>query len=178
MEQHHFDATQGWGAYDTGQSAISCAHANVYPIRTTCHNAPWWIGTNAGHGHETEVVTYDTDGKHMLSATTTTLAAVCPPSGVAGTTGTPTGRALCPRRASQRRLWSVTGMNAQGQGVQPRAGRARRRSGAATAYSTDQMVALRQTLPARDHWKRESTQVRRISTSPAPPTAAASDRST
>jgi RHS repeat-associated protein len=48
--------------------------------------------TNAGHGHETEVDTYDTDGKHVLSATTTTLAAVCPPSGVAGTPGTSQSR--------------------------------------------------------------------------------------
>ena len=74
---HVYEVTEGWGIYDTAQ--IACKSGSP------CHNAPWWHIGNAGHGHETEVDSYDIGGSTLLSQTTTSYNLVCPPSGVTAT---------------------------------------------------------------------------------------------
>ncbi len=80
---HKYDATRGWGLYDTSQ--VTCFAPNP------CHADPWWNPTNALHGHEVETDQYDTDGTTLLSKTTTQYSVTCPPSGVSGTGSTSYG---------------------------------------------------------------------------------------
>ena len=77
VDVHKYEVTDGWGIYDTAQ--IACKSGSP------CHNAPWWHIGNAGHGHETEVDSYDIGGATLLSQTTTSYNLVCPPGGVTAT---------------------------------------------------------------------------------------------
>jgi RHS repeat-associated protein len=86
---HKYEATEGWGVYDTNQG-ISCAASSLPPINTTCHASPWWHLANVGHGLEYEADYYDTNGTTLLKKTTAQYQAVCPPSGVSGTPSDPT----------------------------------------------------------------------------------------
>ncbi len=74
VDIHKYEVTEGWGIYDTAQTACKSG--------SPCHNAPWWHIGNAGHGHEIEVDNYDIGGTTLLSQTTTSYNLVCPPSGV------------------------------------------------------------------------------------------------
>lgn len=74
-EVHNYLSTDGFGVYDTTQ--VGCFAQ--YP---PCRQAPWWSLNNAGHGQETQVDTYATDGTTVLRRATTQYSLACPPAGV------------------------------------------------------------------------------------------------
>jgi RHS repeat-associated protein len=80
---HKFLTTQGFGIYDTSQSALVCN------TPAPCHNDPYWALGNAAHGHEYELDQYDTNGTTLLKQVDTQWAAACPPPGVMGTPANP-----------------------------------------------------------------------------------------
>jgi RHS repeat-associated protein len=77
VEVHKFYAGEGWGIYDPAQ--VTCF------TKAACHKDPWWDLANAAHGHEYQVLSYDTDGTTLLNEVDTTFQAICPPSGVSAT---------------------------------------------------------------------------------------------
>ncbi len=79
-EVHQYDATLGYGVYDSAQLiSLNKCTASLQPY-TNCWNDAWAEPENALHGHETEVESYDTDGA-PLSMTTTQYQATCPATG-------------------------------------------------------------------------------------------------
>jgi RHS repeat-associated protein len=78
-EVHTFNAGEGIGIYSSDTSQIACDPA----VRFPCHRDPWWDTSNAAHGMETQVDVFDSDGT-LLTRTTTSYTATCPPTGVDG----------------------------------------------------------------------------------------------
>ena len=81
-EVHNYLSTDGFGVYDTTQVGCFAQHP-------PCRQAPWWGLNNAGHGHETQVDNYATDGTTILQRTTTQYSLVCPPAGVSASPSFP-----------------------------------------------------------------------------------------
>ncbi len=80
---HKYNATMGYGIYDTTQVGCFTALPPIGP----CSNAPWWDIRNAGHGRETEVDVYDAppNATHLLRQTTTQYLLTCPAPNVSAT---------------------------------------------------------------------------------------------
>src|SRR5260370_9815244 len=80
---HTYNATMGYGIYDTTQVGCFTALPPIGP----CSNAPWWDIRNAGHGRETEVDVYDAppNATHLLRQTTTQYLLTCPAPNVSAT---------------------------------------------------------------------------------------------
>jgi RHS repeat-associated protein len=78
VDKHHFYATMGYGVYNLNQVVCST-------FTPPCVSSPWYQIGNAGHGHEFEVDTYDTDGVTQLGQVKTQYTLTCPPSGVTAT---------------------------------------------------------------------------------------------
>ncbi len=79
-EVHSYHSTEGIGIYSSDTTQITCDTA----VRFPCHRDPWWDLQNAAHGREKQLDTFDVDGTTLLSRTTTTYTATCPPAGVVG----------------------------------------------------------------------------------------------